>query len=228
MPLWGLADPSPFVIKAMTLFKMANVEYETAFPDWEKAPRHKIPYITKDDGVFLGDTSFIKDYLIAEHNANFSGGYDAKTLAIGWAVERLCEDHLYWIEVSYRWGKEDNFNKGPRHFFDNAPEAIREKLVADALENSKRARISQGIGRFNYDEILELGKKDIDALSNIIGDNLFLLGNEICGYDAMAHAMLWGVSIDYFDNDVSKYLRTKPNLIAYIKRINELYYPEFV
>ena len=226
-PLWGLADPSPFAIKAMVLFKMAGVEYEEAFVDWEIAPRHKMPYITTVNNDVIGDTSFIKHYLETEHKADFSGGYDTKTLATGFMAEKMCENHLYWIEVSYRWGIEENFNKGPRHFFDDVPEAIREKIVSDMFENAKGARFAHGIGRFNYDEITEFGKQDVAALSDLMGDNNFILGNEVCGYDAMVFAMLWGVSTDYFDSPLNDYVKSKTNLKNYLKRMKDLYFPEF-
>ncbi len=226
-PLWGLADPSPYAIKAIVLFKMAGIEYEEAFVDWDVAPRHKMPYITTKNGEIIGDTSFIKKYLEREYNADFSGGYDAKILATGFMAEKMCENHLYWVEVSYRWGIEENFNKGPRHFFDDVPEAMREKIVSDMFENAKKARFAHGIGRFNYDEITEFGKQDIAALSDLMGDNNFILGNDICGYDAMVFAMLWGVSTDYFNSPLNDYVNSKANLKNYLKRMKQLYFPEF-
>ena len=42
-PRWGLPDPSPFVMKAEVLLKMAGVSYEKSVqPDPRKAPKGKL------------------------------------------------------------------------------------------------------------------------------------------------------------------------------------------
>lgn len=225
-PVWGLPDPSPFVAKVITLLKMANINYEIGDSGLRNAPKGKIPYLTLDDGTKLGDSALIKEYLIKEKGANFDNNYDAPSLAIGLAFERLCEDHLYWILMHDRWEIDENFDKGARHFYDAVPEEKREQIIAIGREKAKNARISHGIGRHSDDEIFMLGKQDIDALADFIGGKKFLLGDKVCGYDAAVHAVLWGISINYFKSQTGEYVRTKPDLMSYIKGMTELYYPE--
>ena len=49
--------------------------------------------------------------------------------AVGWALEKMCEDHLYLCGVHERWVKEKNFNKGPRKFFEIVPAVVRPLVV---------------------------------------------------------------------------------------------------
>jgi hypothetical protein len=50
-PSFGVADPSPYVLKVDVYMRMANIEF-TSVPDvknLQKAPKGKLPFIT--DGV---------------------------------------------------------------------------------------------------------------------------------------------------------------------------------
>src|SRR6266480_2026973 len=58
-PAFGLPDPSPFVLKAEVLLKMAGVPYRTSTEGFGKAPKGKLPYID-DDGERIADSTFIR------------------------------------------------------------------------------------------------------------------------------------------------------------------------
>ena len=45
----------------------------------------------------------------------------AEQLAIAWAFEKMAEDNLYRASVYFRWMIDDNFRKGPIHFFKGVP-----------------------------------------------------------------------------------------------------------
>lgn len=224
MPAWGLVDPSPYVTKAMTLFKMANIPFEKLIADLENVSKHKAPYIGLEDGRIIQDSTFIREFLENEKGANFNAHYNSKELAYGYALERLCENHLNWIITHDRWLNDENFNKGPKMFFMNAPEEIRDNIIKEVRARIHNGQMAHGISRHSEDEILQLAKYDIDTLNNVLGDNLFILGDEPCGYDASIHATIAGLAITHFTSKSSDYLRTKPKLLAYLKRMNELYY----
>jgi hypothetical protein len=42
-PMFGLPDPSPFVVKAETLLKMSGMPYTKALTNFRTAPKGKIP-----------------------------------------------------------------------------------------------------------------------------------------------------------------------------------------
>jgi glutathione S-transferase len=226
VPLWGLPDPSPYVTKTETLFKMADIPYEKIMANLDSVSKHKAPYIENETGEIIQDSTFIRKYLESQ-GADFNGNYSAKDLAAGYAMERLCENHLNWILTYYRWLDEDNFNKGPRVFFMNAPEEMREKIIESVRAEVKSNHHGHGISRHSPEEVFELAKLDLEVISDFLGDNNFLLGDEPCGYDASVHATLMGLGTPHFDSQAGEYLRNHKKLSAYIKRMSEFYYPEF-
>jgi hypothetical protein len=60
---------------------------------------------------------------------------------------------------------------------------------------------------------------DVNAISNALGDNGFILGSKPCGYDASIHSTLAGISILHFDIKIGAYVRQNPCLMAYIARM---------
>lgn len=98
------------------LFKMLGLEHNTVIADITKAPKKKLPYIT-DNRKTVPDSSFIKMHLEEQHRVDFSGGYAEADLTKGWALEKMLEEHLYWLIVYTRWEVDENFDKGPRSFF---------------------------------------------------------------------------------------------------------------
>ncbi|MGZ3378487.1 MAG: Tom37 metaxin N-terminal-like domain-containing protein, partial [Phenylobacterium sp.] len=115
-PLWGLPDPSPFVVKTAVQLKMSGVAFRTDKSRPPEAPKGKLPFI-EDNGVRIGDSVFIREHLERKYGIDLDAGLDARQRAHAWAVERVLEDHLYWATVYGRWAVKDNFDKGPAIFF---------------------------------------------------------------------------------------------------------------
>ncbi len=221
---FGLPDASPFVTKLYILLKMANISFENQMMDFAKAPKGKIPYI-EYKGQLIGDSTLIRQILENDFKADFTSGYSIEKLAIGWAVEKMCEEHLYWGIVYDRWMIEENFNKGPREFFDPAPAILRPLIIKNVRKKVKQNLHGAGMGRHTHQEIITMCKKDIDAIATILGNKNFLLGDEPCGFDASVQPMIWGAECPLFKSEIGEYIRAFPKLMAYIKRVKELYFP---
>ncbi len=225
-PLFGLPDPSPFVVKAMVLLKMAGVPFESRLMSFREAPKGKIPYI-RDNGVLLGDSHFIQTHLTDKHDADYSGGYGPRETALGWTIARMCEDHLYWLLVHDRWENDKNFEKGPKHYFDVAPAPIRPVLRHVIRKQVRKALKAQGLGRHTDAERLQLGKGDVDAVADLLGSNTYLLGPRSSGADASVFAMLWGASVPFFNSELGEYIRLHKPVMGYVTRMREQFFPEF-
>jgi glutathione S-transferase len=224
-PMFGLPDPSPFVVKAETLLKMSGVPYKGALMSFRTAPKGKIPYI-EDKGRFLGDSHFIRRHLEQEHKIDFSGGYDAQTLATGWAMERMMEEHFYFLNVHSRWMDDGNFEKGPRQFFDRAPAPIRPAIRTMIRRKVRKMLQGQGLGRHTEAERLELARGDIDCVETLMGGNRYILGTKPCGTDATVFPFLFSTAAPYFRSEAGDYIRTRPKLVAYLDRMQAEYFPD--
>lgn len=224
-PAFGLPSASPFVSKTEILLKLAGVPYRPAPPDFRKAPKRKIPFID-DGGHVLGDSTFIRWYLEENYGANFDAGLDPSQKAVAWAFEKMCEDHLYWAIVDSRWSRDEDFNHGPRRFFNDAPALIRPFVVAMVRRSVRRNLHGQGFGRHSRDEIVRLAARDLDAISDFLGAKPWLMGNEPCGADASVWSAVANCLCPYFTSGLRTAAEQHANLIAYRDRGMQRWFPD--
>lgn len=225
-PHFGLPDASPFCMKAMILLKMAGLAYETGQCDPRKAPKKKGPFLV-DDGDTIPDSTFIRCHIEKKYGFNFEDGLSEEQRGISWAVEKLCEDNVYWAMLSERWLVEENFEAGPRHFFDPVPSVMRPLVVSMVRSQVKRDLWGQGLGRHTREELVRIGNRGIEAVSQVLGDKAFLMGDKPCGADASAFPTVAGVLCDRFQSEMLEHAKTKANLLAYRDRCMELWFPDF-
>ena len=222
---FGLPDGSPFVTKVEMLLKLARIPYERGEMSFRKAPKGKIPYIA-DDGLIIGDSTLIRFHLERAHRADFSGGYGARELALAWAVEKMLEDHLYFLGAWERWMVDANFERGPAVYFDKVPAPVR-PLVKKMIRGKVRKSIwTQGLGRHSDDERFEFGRRGLDAVSELMGSNRYFLGDLPCGADATVFAFLLGTLCPHFTTRLRVHAESLPNLTLYTGRLAAEFYPE--
>jgi glutathione S-transferase len=225
-PAFGLRDPSPFVMKAEVLLKMAGVAYQTdTKTGFRKAPKGKLPYIS-DNGRLVADSTFIRRHLEQEHGIDFDAGLSPAERAVAWAFEKLCEDHLYWAVVESRWMIPSNFDAGPRTFFRAAPAVIRPVVIAMVRRKIRRDLYGHGMGRHSRPEIEALGVRAIDAISDFLGEKPYLMGAQPCGADATVFAFVTGTLCDRFETPIRSAAERHANLVAYRDRLMRQFYPE--
>ncbi len=224
-PMFGLPDPSPFVMKAEILLKMAGLPYATDTGGFGKAPKGKLPYLRDGDTV-IADSTFIRWHLESAHGIDFDAGYDPADRARGWAIERMLEDHLYWAVVDLRWLNDANFQKGPARFFDIAPAPVRPIVRAMVRRKIRGNLKAQGLGRHDRSDLEKLAKRSIDALALLLADKPYLLGETVSGADATAYAFVTGTLCPHFDSPLRTAMEAHANLVAYDARMRARYYPE--
>lgn len=216
-PAFSLPDPSPFVVKAEVLLKMSGLPYETTRGDVRKAPKRKLPWI--DDGsTIVADSTLIRLHLEDRYGIDFDRGLSAEAKAITWAVEKMLEEHLYWIVVRERWMDDAAFDSGPRHFFVRVPAVIRPLVISMVRREIKRNLHGQGMGRHALADMQRLSARSIDALAAVLGDRPWLGGNEPCGADATGFAFVAGLLSPHFETLTRRQGERHANLVAYRDR----------
>jgi glutathione S-transferase len=224
-PYLGMPDGSPYVMKAEILLRMAGLAYAKHIAGPDQGPKGKLPYVD-DAGEIVADTSFIRSHVARKYGVDFDAGLDPVERAEAWAIERMIEDHLYWCCLHMRWGIEENFRKGPAHFFDRVPEPMRDKV-----REASRAKVlgylqAQGIGRHTPDEIAELGGRTLESLSALLGQRDWLMGERPCGSDAAMTGMLATLLNGALDSPLRQIGLARANLAAYIDRAVAHFFPE--
>jgi glutathione S-transferase len=226
-PMFGLPDPSPFLLKTEIQLKLAELSFGKARGRPSDAPKGKLPYI-EDDGQTIADSTFIREHIERKYGVDLDRGLTRDMRARAWAIERMLEDHLYWAIVHLRWADERNFSKGPSHFFDTLPPDVRETTRQAARRRVLDMLRAQGFGRHAKAEIEELGRRSVAALSALLGNKPYLLGPESCAVDATAFGMIAGLLTPWFESDLRRYAESHGNLVSFRDRMLAEHYPGFL
>jgi glutathione S-transferase len=222
----GLPDLSPYVIKAMTLMKFAGIDYVVDTTGFRRAPKGKLPYID-DDGVIVADSTFIRLHLEKTRGVDFDAGLSPLERAQSWAIEKFCEDHLSQIIVRHRWRDNENFARGLGAYFDKTLPAPLRMPVKWLVRRGILKRLwLNGFGRFSEAEIAALGVRDVEALSTLIGDKPYLMGEAPCAADAAVFAMLILLMDPATACPTRDAALSRPNLLAYRDRISARFFPD--
>ncbi len=178
--------------KTEVQLKMAKLAYVKTKGTREDSPKGQLPYI--DDGKLrISDSTFIRMYIEKTHGIDLDAGLDERQRAEAWAIERMVENQLYWMLVHMRWVMPENFEKGPSHFFDGAPDVVRDQVRSDARARVKDVVYMAGPGRHAPLEIVDLSTRSLSALSMLLGWKPYLMGDRPCSVDAMAFGVLAGL-----------------------------------
>lgn len=224
-PTLGLPDPSPFVTKTMTWLRMAGLPYAVNTQGFAKAPKGKLPYID-DDGTIVPDSTLLRWHLENRHGINLDAHLDEERKARNWAIERMLEDHLYWITVHERWIPDNNFR---RYFaaLPGLPGFLRNPLGARLVQSHIRKSLyAQGTGRHARPDLQQFALRDIDALARLLGQEAWFGGSTVCNLDASAFAFLLGCLCPEFDTPVRGYVQAHANLLAYVQRMKKQYFQD--
>jgi glutathione S-transferase len=224
-PAFGLPDPSPFVTKAEVLLKMSGLSFRTDTGGFRKAPKGKLPYID-DEGTRVADSTFIRQHIEKKYGIDFDRGLSAEQRSIGWAFEKMAEDNLYWALVEARWIDDENFARGPAHFFRRMPAPLRPVMIPMIRRKVRGALYAQGMGRHSHDEIVQLGIQSIDAIANYLGNKPFFFGAEPSSADATMFAFAAGALCPRFESPIRDAAERHDNLKRYVGRMAARYYPD--
>jgi glutathione S-transferase len=224
-PAFGLPDPSPFVLKAETLLKMAGLPYRTDSKGFNKAPKGKLPYID-DDGERIADSTFIRWHIEKKYGIDLDRGLTSEQRATGWAFEKMAEDNLYWAVVDLRWMNDANFDKGPRLFFRGVPAPLRPIVIAIIRRKLRQTLHGQGLGRHSPAEILAIATRGIEAIADYLAQKPFFMGTEPSGADATMFAFVAGAICPTFESPIRTAAERHDSLKRYVGRMTARFYPE--
>jgi glutathione S-transferase len=224
-PAFGLPNASPFCMKLETWLRMAGLPFELDNSgNVLKAPKGKLPYIDDDDGTKVADTSFIIQHLQQRHGDQLDAWLTPYQRAQATAFQRLFEENLYWAVVYTRWATEAGWAKTREAFFGALPAPVKWVLPILARRGLLAELRGQGMGRHAEEQIMAIGCRDITAVADFLGDQLYMLGDQPCTLDATAYAFLANLLWAPVDSPLQRHARSRPALEAYCQRMKARYY----
>jgi len=222
-PFLGAPDPSPFVIKTMLQLKLAGLPYRDVAGNPLKAPKKFLPYI-EDDGAIVADSTLIRRHIERKYGFDFDAGLTGEQKAIAWAIERMCEDHLYFAMLHARWLDRDTFRKGVGRMFGMIPAPVR-PAVKVMLRRQNAGRLQgHGLGRHTEADIVALATRDIEALAVLLDGKPYLMGSRPCGADAFVFGIVTSILTPPLDVAIRTAMRKHANLVAYRDRLTRDYF----
>ena len=223
--LWG-RNVSPFGLKLEAWLRLADIPY-TVEPSTSlgKAPKGKLPYI-KDEGRLIGDTTLIIEYLKASRGIDPDAGLGLRERAEALMLQRLFEDHFYFILTYSRWIDEAGWSTLQPAFFGSMPFPVGRVAAGHFRRRVRRMLQLQGIGRHRPDEIYAMARQDLEAVADYLGDRPFLMGEQLTTVDAVAYAFLANILYLPFETELKRITLEFPTLVTYCEAMEQGLQPE--
>ena len=225
-PAFGLPNASPFCMKLETYLRMAGIPFALATPnmqDMRKAPKGKMPFID-DDGKIIADSTFIINYLKTTYGDTLDGWLSTEQKAVAQSFQRLMEENLYWAIVHTRWFDPQGWVAIKVAFFDKMPAPLKWFVPALARRGTLKAMRGHGIGRHSPAEIHEIGKRDITAIADFLGNKPYFMGDQASSIDATMYAFAANLVYVPIESPLKQQAEKYPQLKAYCERMRARYY----
>jgi glutathione S-transferase len=227
-PSFGLPNASPFCLKLETYLHMAELPFTVVGSNAMKnAPKGKMPYI-EDQGQKIGDSNLVIQYLKDTYGDRLDDHLTPTEKAMSLAIGRMIDENLYWTIVHSRWMEPIAWEQVKREYFSEIPPVLR-SIIPELLRKSVRKSLDgHGMGRHSNPEIYQIGCADIQALSDILGDKPFFMGDRPSSLDATAYGSLANILWLPIESPLQDKAKTLQNLAAFCNRMKERYYMDLV
>jgi glutathione S-transferase len=224
---WGIPfeTAAPFPLKLATWMKMAEIPFVfVEANDPSKGPTGKSPWIEYAD-VRMGDSTLIIEHLAKRFQVDLDGHLSKSDRAQAVCVQRMLEEHYHQCfehQLFFGQGGSERLQS----FAQLLPIPLR-WIVPPVMKRAFQKQLyARGMGRHAEDVIIEQGKSDLDALSQMLGDADYFFGDTPSSIDACIFGFL-GVSVYVEgDNPLFHHAASYDNLMRYCERMRARYFPE--
>lgn len=232
----SLPSLSPYVLKVETWLRLTGLKYENVDHKFKfHSKKGQLPFIELN-GTQIGDSTTIIKELSQKFEKDIDAGLTKEQKNISHAMISMVENHLTFVILSWRAKNPGEMINGYKiNFQQSLGSKIPNAILSFFFRLNYGHRASkivkaQGIGVHKPDEIVELGKEDLNTLSELLADKPFFFGDEPSLLDIVVFASTAQI---YFISDESKYALKEfmveqcANLVGHVSRIKERCYPDW-
>ncbi len=219
-PIWG-RNVSPFTLKLESWLRLAGVPYRVcdSFAGYRRAPKGKLPYI-EDAGLQVADSSVIIDYLRHSRGIDLDAWLSGRQRAEALALQRLFEDHFYFILTYARWLDPEGWPTVKAGYFRRLPPGMRDAAALALRRRVRRTLHLQGLGRHSQAELYDMGRADLEAVTVFLGNGPFFFGERPATIDAVAYGFLANLLLVPVETELKRMGEALPNLRAWCEAMD--------
>merc|ERR1712079_751173 len=175
---------SPFCLKLESWLKLHGIKYQNVDHKCKhRSKKGMLPFIELN-GEEIADSNMIIETLSKKFEKEMPAELSQDQKNVQHAMVAMVENHLHWTIVYWKSKDVDNILKGYKL---NIQTAIGSKAPASILnfyfkytfcrKGLKKVR-ANGMGVHTAEEIENFGKKDLQTLSEMLGEREFFFGDE--------------------------------------------------
>lgn len=221
---WGLPSISPFCLKIDAYLRIVGIPFETVVDATPfGGPKGKLPWI-EHEGQKIGDSGFIIEYLERRFGCDPNASLSPAERGVALSLRRLIEENLYWTMVYDRWIVDENWQQFRDVVLGRLPALVR-PIVGPVARRGVRSQLQgHGIGRHAKDEIHAIGRRDVAAIADVLGDKPYLMGETATEIDAIAYGQLANIMNVPIVSPVKDAALARANLVGYLERFASRYF----
>lgn len=175
---------SPFCLKLESWLKLHGIKYQNVDHKCKhRSKKGMLPFI-EINGEEIADSEHIIEVLSKKFEKEMPAELSQDQKNVQHAMITMVENHLHWTIVHWKTKDVDNILKGYKL---NLQDVLGSKVPSSVLnfyfkhsfcrKGLKRVR-SSGMGALSAEDIENLGKKDLQTLSEMLGEKEFFFGDE--------------------------------------------------
>jgi len=219
---------SPYCVKIESFLKLHHIPYEIEIiPGAHRAPRGKLPFI-KDDERVISDSTVIIEYLKDKYKLNIDPHLGDKEKAESKALQRLIEEHLFYIHAYFRWIDHDSYKEFKKAVFGKMPFIMRDIVPTIMRRRLLKRFKSHALSDHSKAEILSKAQEDITALAHFLGDKKYFFSeNQISFIDIICFSFVGNILNDVFASPIKEIALKHPNLKNHSDHMLQLFKSDF-
>jgi glutathione S-transferase len=202
---------------------MTGVEYKVESAHFKEAPKGRVPYM-KIDGQMVYDSSLIvrrlKETLGDPLDSKLSRVEKARALA----MQRMIEDHLYFASAWLRWSDEESWKYVSAYFIALLPPFLGRYIVKIIRKDMFKMAEAHGMGQHTRQDVIDFAKADLEALSDLLGEKEFFLGDQPTSLDATMYGFLVNLIWVPWNSPLKEYGLSLENLVRFCERMKKRYW----
>ncbi|XP_053214266.1 failed axon connections-like [Panonychus citri] len=228
----SLPSSSSHCLKLETFLRMANIPYENVDHKMRyKSSKGDMPFVELN-GREIAETDAIIEELSKEFKIDLNSDLTGEQKVIAHALESMLENHTAWIIKHWRFKHPQEFLKVSgtdikKTINSKLPQSVLNFMFKIGFKSNIKDLIGHGIGRHDAEQVYATGRKDLEMLSNALGDKQYFFGDKPRLLDAEVFSILAQFIFVPFENYDEFIKNDTSNLFKFVERMKEQYWKDW-